>query len=47
MSEQDYQECLEAIRQSSERSQTPDEARRQLIEEGFITSDGELAPAYR
>ena len=47
MSEQDYQECLEAIRQDSERDQTREEARQQLIKEGFITEDGDLSPNYR
>ena len=47
MSEQEYRECLEALRQSSERIQTPEEARKSLIEEGFITEDGELSPNYQ
>ena len=47
MSEQELQECLEAIRQSSQRYHTQEEARRQLIEGGFLTEDGELSPNYR
>jgi hypothetical protein len=47
MSEQDYQDCLEAIRQDIGRNQTREEARQQLMDEGFITEDGELTPDYR
>ncbi len=47
MSEQEYKECIEAIRQASEQCQTQEEARRQLFEEGFITENGELSPNYQ
>jgi hypothetical protein len=47
MSEQELEECLEAIRQSSEQVKTAEEARQKLLEDGFITEDGELSPEYR
>lgn len=43
----DYLENAQAIQQDAERTQTQEEARRQLVEEGFITEDGELSAAYR
>lgn len=47
MSEQELQEYLEAVRKALEKDETPDEARQKLIEEGFITEEGELSPEYR
>ncbi|MBF0093813.1 MAG: hypothetical protein HQL33_12220 [Alphaproteobacteria bacterium] len=46
MTEQEYRECLEAIRQDTERTRTREEARQQLRDEGFITEDGSLSPNY-
>jgi hypothetical protein len=48
MSDKELQEFIEALKRVDEQSlATPETARRLLIEEGFLTEQGELAEPYR
>ena len=47
MTEEELQENIVAIRRASAEIRTPEDARQKLIEDGFITEDGELTPDYR
>lgn len=43
----DTQETLAAIRAAIEKPMTRDEVRSKLIDDGFLTEAGDLAPVYR
>lgn len=45
--DQNHRETLKAIRQASQKELTREEAKRQLIKDGFLTKKGKLALAYR
>ncbi|MBF0305893.1 MAG: hypothetical protein HQL41_09630 [Alphaproteobacteria bacterium] len=47
MSDQEFLEFSEAIRQWKERQETDEEVHRRLVGEGLLTEEGHLAPNYR